>query len=51
MGWEMTSVQRLLDNAQGEVMLGIARKKEERIDVSFMSLEMTLVTFNLTDVF
>ena len=51
LGWEMTSVQRLLDNAQGEVMLGIARKKEERIDVSFMSLEMTLVTFNLTDVF
>ena len=34
LGWDVSSVQRVLDNAQGEVMLGIARKKEEQIDVS-----------------
>ena len=41
LGWELTSVQHLLDNAQGEVMLGIARKKEEQIDVSVSFLITT----------
>ena len=41
LGWELTSVQHLLDNAQGEVMLGIARKKEEQIDVSVGFLKTT----------